>query len=98
MTTRSNPTVPRAEAAIGPVLLDPRIDHPYRPLFVERVAPRESGSRREVRIACAILIGVSAIQILSGAQAIAGALGLSGGVAGLVSNWRSSWKTPSSSC
>ena len=71
-------------------------EHPYRPLFVERDhAP--AAAHHELRIAYAILIGVSAIQIFSGAQAIAGALGLSAGATGLYSTWRSRWTTSSSS-
>ncbi len=77
--------------------MDARIDHPYRPLFVERALPREAEPRRELRVAYAILIGVSAIQLLSGAQVIAGALALAGGLAGIFSTRRSPWTTSSSS-
>ena len=80
--------------------MHPRTDHPYRSLHVPAIAepaPVEPG--REIRIACAVLIAVSAIQLASGAQVVAGALALIGGVAGLVSNRsrRSSWTTSSSS-
>ncbi len=65
-------------------------DHPYRSLYALApfaAAPRRAG--REIRIACGVLIAVSAIQLATGAQVIAGALGLAGGVVGLASTRRS---------
>jgi hypothetical protein len=71
--------------------------HPYRPLF-EIAEPDRPRRPRELTVAYGALIAVSAIQLVSGAQLLLGALAFTGGAAGLVSNWRSSWKTPSSSC
>jgi hypothetical protein len=71
-------------------------DHPYRPLYVVRDAQPPS-PRGELRAAFGVLIAVSAIQIVSGAQVIAGVLGLAGGAAGLLSTRRSRWKTSCSS-
>jgi hypothetical protein len=71
--------------------------HPYRPLYLE-TAPRPAARRpRDLTPAYGVLIAVSAIQLASGAQIIAGALGLVGGITGLLSTWRSSWTTSSSS-
>jgi hypothetical protein len=65
-------------------------EHPYRPLYaIAPAAPAARGASHETRIACGVLIVVSAIQIATGAQVIAGALGLAGGVGGLLSTWRS---------
>ncbi len=72
--------------------------HPYRALY--EVAPPSSAPQRprELTVAFGMLVAVSAIQLASGAQIIAGALGLAGGVAGFFSTRRSSWTTSSSSC
>jgi hypothetical protein len=64
--------------------------HPYRNLYaLARAEAPARAPHRELRIACGILIAVSAVQIASGAQLVAGALGLAAGVAGLLSTWRS---------
>jgi hypothetical protein len=73
------------------------LEHPYRSLYALAPLPPPRGAGREIRIACGVLIAVSAIQLATGAQVIAGALGLAGGVAGLLSTRRRSWTTSSSS-
>jgi len=73
------------------------MNHPYRPLFVIADEPA-SAPHREVRVACGVLVAVSAIQIASGAQVIAGVLGALGGLAGIAQTWRPRWKISSSSC
>jgi hypothetical protein len=70
--------------------------HPYRPLY-QLATPPAARRPRELAAAYGVLIAVSAIQLASGAQFLVGALGLSGGIAGLFSTWRSSWTTSSSS-
>jgi hypothetical protein len=63
--------------------------HPYRPLYELTAAPQTARPARELTIACAVLLAVSAIQIASGAQVIAGVLGLGGALAGFLSTRRS---------
>jgi len=63
--------------------------HPYRPLYEAAAPPSERPHPRELVIAYGALIAVSAIQLASGAQIFAGALGLAGGVAGFFSTRRS---------
>jgi hypothetical protein len=73
-------------------------EHPYRPLFMISDSGDPSSSELDVRIACGVLIAISAIQIATGAQAVVGALGVAGGLAGLFSTWRARWTMSSSSC
>lgn len=66
------------------------MDHPYRSLYaLARAEAPACASSRELRVACGVLVAVSAVQLASGAQVIAGALGLVAGVAGLLSTRRS---------
>ena len=71
-------------------------EHPYRPLYA-RTDSLPSPSNRDLQVACAVLIAMSAVQIASGAQAAIGALCIAGGVAGLFSTWRFPWTMSSSS-
>jgi len=65
------------------------LEHPYRRLYeLALPAVADAPPVREVRVALGVLIGVSAIQLGSGAQIAAGLFGLSAGLIGLASTWR----------
>lgn len=70
---------------------------PYRALY-EPDEPEPPRTSDELTVAYGALIAVSAIQLVSGAQLAVGVFALVSGVTGLIESWRSSWKTPSSSC
>jgi hypothetical protein len=72
-------------------------DHPYRPLFTPELAPPARAPGRDLKIASAVLIALSAIQIATGAQTLVGAAGIAGGLVALFSTRRAPWTT-SSSC